>query len=1457
MNSITADIATTFPYPGLRPFEPHEADIFFGRKQHVTDLMKRLKHHRFLAVVGPSGCGKSSLIRAGLIPALQAGFMASNRFQWNFAVMRPGNQPLLNLATALCDSGVFGDAESGNAPVVSQLRDDLESGSRSLAHRLAVNENAAGANLLILVDQFEELFRFERKGGGDESRTFVNLLLEATRDPEISAYVVITMRTDFLGDCPVLSGLPEAINDSQYLTPRLTREQIEAAITGPAKMFGGEVTSEVVTRILNEMGTDPDQLPLMQHLLMRMWRNALNISNPVHNRSGADFSPSQSLDAENTGHRLTLSHYNEAGGLLDSLKRHAESVFQNRLPSDVHRCLAEHMFRRLTAVASDGQLIRVSPAPSFAELCQDLGTENESALQRVVNEFRSSGRSFLMPPISEELKPETLIDVSHESLIRRWTRLREWTEDEARATEVRREATKDSAVWEQSGMKPEDASIPESRLVAALAWSEAHPNRVTPLVRSFLSECVRLRDRQRQKDRDLVEAQRQKIMIGLAALVFMTSTFLTVKFWVDANSANRELKNTNGLLTTANDQTEQANQKLSVANADIRQEEKRTASALAQQHWIQAEQKFNANKDLDNRDLASGILRLSRGFQQEPESDDPAVKFLYDVRLGAVLAQHPMMREVWYKEDYQPAAITSDGSFLLEWKETLTTSELRLWHRPTLSNGENRQSYVVKAKPPISGHLMRAELVNPSIDSSPDEPSIVAVVRSDNGPSRFCFWGAADGKVVEEFPMASANDNATTGKAPTMPAMAVSPDGRYAASWETAVGDTVWLSSTDKPAPLSIPAQIESAAFSPDGEWLAMIDRKGVLMRYRTSDVFASKNLERGKDDPYIGPNSRLMYSPNGQLLTIAKSDFGCDCQLWTFNDADPGERGQSQSERIVRRQIVLNVPPDTEVQSFDFSPDGGLLALGCRDRIVRIFELSGGKLAFPSLHAPLGVSRVTFSTDGQQLHVFTRWTMQTWVLVTQNGGPKELSMSDTTIYSVSNYDGRFLATFERRESGVELQVRDTDGTRSTKPLSVPGANDISWASLSDDGERVLICCSTEVSGKKSLECRIADVSAQKLTSINASLQGGKVHAAFSPDAGFLLTAVESVSEPTVGTTAAAVWNVQLWDAETGSRISNHAEKETIAGPVTRIVWSPTSKQAAVLYGKGEIGGAWLWQQQDGGTFERLPNELKHPDPPWHTLLTERKIVCASFSTDGRFLVTGGEDDCAYVWDAATGERLSNAFAHESNVVAITFCPEVKDALRFATSTAAERKVRIWTFPLNTASVLTDLQAAPAAIIDAAGAASQLAISPDGRLFATATGSIVRIWETGGWKAAATLNNELEIHALRFAEDSHSVVTQTRSMRDASSSMFVGNAPTSAVDQLSERTWHLKQDRRDSMITKGELQNTARLLAASDIEEDGQAIARLSPPKLTEKYDPVLSAVHELKRLWDKYHDRP
>ena len=247
------------PFPGLRPFQFDENYLFFGREEQVSQLLQRLGNTRFLAVVGASGSGKSSLVRAGLLPELHGGTMTSTSIAWELAIMRPGGDPLTNLAESMVESGLFGEENEEN---ILQTRATLSRSGLGLIEAYRQSSIDKGANLLLLVDQFEEIFRFRQSGSkaSQEAAHFIQLLLETARQSEVPIYIILTMRSDFLGDCAEFKGLAEAVNEGEYLIPRLNRKQRARAIEGPVKVGGADISPRLKQQLLNDIGDDPDQL---------------------------------------------------------------------------------------------------------------------------------------------------------------------------------------------------------------------------------------------------------------------------------------------------------------------------------------------------------------------------------------------------------------------------------------------------------------------------------------------------------------------------------------------------------------------------------------------------------------------------------------------------------------------------------------------------------------------------------------------------------------------------------------------------------------------------------------------------------------------------------------------------------------------------------------------------------------------------------------------------------------------------------------------------------------------------------------------------------------------------------------------------------------------------------------------------------------------------------------------
>lgn len=412
-----AEPAESFnPFPGLRPFGPEEEHLFFGREQVVDQLLRRLRETRFLSVIGSSGSGKSSLVRAGLIPSLHGGYMTAAGSSWRVAVMRPGSDPIGNLASALNQREVLGQSADlqGASPILTEVT--LRRSKLGLVECVRLARLPPEDNLLIIVDQFEELFRFKRRGDAaharEEAIAFVKKLLSVALQCDYPIYVILTMRSDFIGECNEYPGLTEAINRGQFLVPRMTRDELRKAISGPILVAGAEMAPRLLVRLLNEVGDDPDLLPVLQHALMRTWHHWQTIG--------------KSADP------IDVANYEAIGTIEHALSDHADEAFEG-LPTDRERAIVERVFKSITDTKSDESGVR---RPTSAEqLCQIADCSLDD-LTSVVEPFRQTGRSFLMPPEGTVLESDTVIDISHESLMRVWDRLIDWTDEERRSTQI-------------------------------------------------------------------------------------------------------------------------------------------------------------------------------------------------------------------------------------------------------------------------------------------------------------------------------------------------------------------------------------------------------------------------------------------------------------------------------------------------------------------------------------------------------------------------------------------------------------------------------------------------------------------------------------------------------------------------------------------------------------------------------------------------------------------------------------------------------------------------------------------------------------------------------------------------------------------------------------------------------------------------------------------------------------
>jgi hypothetical protein len=489
------------PFPGLRPYRFDDHEYFFGRKEQIFALYRLFDHSRFIAVVGSSGSGKSSLVRAGFLPLLAKESEEPTGRIWKMVQMHPGDTPIGNLAAAMAAEFFPKDDADVASARSERLRFALRRSSFGMSDVLRDIDRLDNTSIVLVVDQFEELFRYAVRRQDidnekqallrEEATHFVQILLAASRDRALNVYVLLTMRSDFIGDCASFRGLPEAVNASQFLVPSLSRDQSEQAIRGPIEQIAqATIDAELVELLLNDAGDQLDQLPVLQHCLARMWERATAGTAPDGIRP-----------------HLTMQHYRDVGEIAHALSWHADEVLSGLAGSEP----VEQMFRSLAEIDTQGRIVR--RGRKFKELVDETGIARDKMLT-VVDRFRDEDCSFLTPSQSEgDIGDDTPIDVGHEALLRCWERVSGDPRTGSKYTGWLREEVLDGRTYRGLLVMAENKSTigPEAverqwawwdrRPPRTAAWAERYGGQIEEVKRLFRDSLAALEAEQQRVQR--------------------------------------------------------------------------------------------------------------------------------------------------------------------------------------------------------------------------------------------------------------------------------------------------------------------------------------------------------------------------------------------------------------------------------------------------------------------------------------------------------------------------------------------------------------------------------------------------------------------------------------------------------------------------------------------------------------------------------------------------------------------------------------------------------------------------------------------------------------------------------------------------------------------------------------------------------------------------------------------
>jgi len=900
------------PFPGLRPFKTTESHLFFGRRKQTDEALNNLLTHRFCAVTGASGSGKSSLIYCGIITAL-GNNSESVSGNWKIITTRPGNSPVTNLLHKVKEITGKDPGEDGTrVPDICRIL------------RESFQEN--DAKVLIIIDQFEEVFRFsgnEQPSAADASFSFARLLTDLVLQDEFPIYLIITMRSDFIGECSRFLELTALINRSNYLVPRMTRDDFREVIEGPVKVVGASIEDSLVETMLHDLGDNPDQLPVLQHALMRTWSYW-----SLHN------------DLKKP---IVVSDYEAIGRLEKALSEHANEAYDELNEREKEAC--EKIFRTLTERGTDNKGVR-KPASvnKLAEIC--LLTPDE--VIRILDVFRLPGRSFVTPSADMALSDDTVVDISHESFMRIWDRLKAWVDEEAAGVQMYKRLA-ESAMQYQAGRsglwRPPDLQLAvnwRKKTKPTLAWAERYdPAFERTMVFLDTSEKEFLKEEEnklRLQKRQLRRTRIFALVLGTAAIISLGLFVWTRELQVQAE---KEFQRAETQRMLAEQKTIEAQEQSELAEKAA--EEAREQRALAEdQSKIAEEQRLQAERNA--REATRQAALATRNLSEANRQRSIALNNEKEANVQREQAENARV------EAFQRRMLSTAKSMSVKSLQATTDTDLRalLAYQAYIFNERfNGPANDVDIYTGL--YQSMKSLLGDTYNVYKGHSEAVRTVVFIPGSSSFISAGSEGSILKWDMSDPEKNFSTITRGRNIIETIRVSPDGKKLFCAENRNGILVFNIENPQQQPATLvgtDANIRAIAMSPDNRTMFTTGLNNTIEYW---------NLDTGSSLLFANPGNRvnaIALSPDGILLASGTRDG--KLTVW-----------RTKSETI---STDIYNDPANPVQSLAFSPDFKYLAAGNMNGDIKIFRADNFNLVRILSGHEARITDLGFSPDGQIL---------------------------------------------------------------------------------------------------------------------------------------------------------------------------------------------------------------------------------------------------------------------------------------------------------------------------------------------------------------------------------------------------------------------------------------------------------------------------------------------------------
>ncbi|MBX2947626.1 MAG: High-affnity carbon uptake protein Hat/HatR [Cyclobacteriaceae bacterium] len=976
------------PFPGLRPFTVDECHLYFGREGQVDDILLKLSRNRFVCVMGYSGSGKSSLMSCGLVPVLYGGFVTHSSPHWHVIIARPGASPLQNLTDAVVDYLIAHNrvAEDDRAVHTAIINSVLRSGSHGLIEVSKYLQQHKLDNVFFMVDQFEELFRFHETESSDEvfdeTQLYVNLILNAIHQQDTPVYIAVTMRSDFIAKCSAFSGLTEIINESNYLVPQMTRDQKRMAIEGPIAVGGGRISQRLVKRLLADMGRNQDQLPILQHALMRTWDYW------VANRE-----PGEPMD---------IRHYNAIGKISQALSLHANEIFDELSPRQKE--IAEILFKSVTEKSADNRGMR---RPARLGLIAEISDADEDEIAEVVEHFRKPGRSFLMPAHTISLNADSQVELSHESLMRIWNRLNTWVEEEFESAAMYKRISEAAAMYQigkTSLWRPPDLQLAlnwQKKQRPTREWAqrydEAFERAIVFLDTSRITYEAELKNQELQQKRMLQRARVTAIVLGIAAviaLLFLVFAY-TQKIAADNSAIEAKLQEAKAI--------EQANA------AELARQD-----AEAQRLKVEA-----ANKELEEakgavedalkiakieRDRAEALLLLAQQRTQEAITageQERAARLFAEQETARAEANFEVANRLYFLAKAQEMAgksVQEDDD-----KDLAGTLAMQAYHFHKRYDGKRYDPYIYNA-------LYHALTVSSGLSYNaikvpgPSRNRMNALAISDKGTTYYA--AGADGRIfMGDYEKRTGKPTAYQNPFPNK-VLALSKDERYLVNGTDSATVQVFDLQKETAKPLlvsNLKGATNAIEFLPDNS--------GFIVS-KSDKTLSFVDHQTGKVRTLVTTPSEL------KAISISPDSKNLVGASWT---------GQLVLVNLETNAIETLVSYEaSQILSVNYSPDGKMVAYGTFEKnekrgLVKLYNIGQRKEERQFTGHKAGVYDVEFSPDGKLLaSAGSDRLLQMWVLDFIEDLPVKMDNNNGFIWDIAfSNDSKYLIA-----AGHESEIR-------------------------------------------------------------------------------------------------------------------------------------------------------------------------------------------------------------------------------------------------------------------------------------------------------------------------------------------------------------------------------------------------------------------------------------------------